>query len=393
MDKNIAIQARNISKTFKVPHERHSSLKAHAVNIFSRNKYSSLVTLDDITISINKGEFFGIVGKNGSGKSTLLKILAGIYQPTEGEIEVSGSLAPFIELGVGFNPELTGRENVFLSGVILGLSRKKIEKIYTEIVEFAELEEFMDQKLKNYSSGMQVRLAFSIAVRAESDILLIDEVLAVGDEAFQAKCFEYFNKIKSSDKTIVFVSHDMDSVKRFCDKAVYIKDGKIATQGNTSKVADHYSMDNYESLKSKIHKKVSNNNSSKDIYIKDLSIVRDNITKDQEIVIEFQVESKLKKDIIAAISFTREDGVYVAGFNSSEDLSSNVLKKGNNTFSCKVLPNQLTKGRYILDAVISDAINLGMIDSYSNGQPLNIVESIKTNDGTFNIKGKWEKNA
>src|SRR6185312_8467854 len=181
--------------------------------------------LKDISFEVKKGEFFGIVGRNGSGKSTMLKILAGIYQPTKGGVQKSGKLVPFIELGVGFNPELSGRENVFLNGALLGFSRKEIAAMYDEIVAFAELEKFMDQKLKNYSSGMQVRLAFSIAIRAKSDILLIDEVLAVGDASFQQKCFDYFYKLKQDKRTVVFVSHDMGAVERFCDRAVLIDNG------------------------------------------------------------------------------------------------------------------------------------------------------------------------
>lgn len=249
MSREVAIEVKKLSKVFKVPHEKHTTLKSKAINMFSRVKYTRYKALEEVGFSVSKGEFFGIVGKNGSGKSTLLKLLANIYQATSGSVKINGTLAPFIELGVGFNPELTGRENVFLSGTVLGLTRKKIEYLYDDIVKFAELEEFMDQKLKNYSSGMQVRLAFSIAVRAESDILLIDEVLAVGDAAFQQKCFDYFFKLKNEGKTVVFVTHDMESVKRFCDRAMYIKDGKVSIIGNTSKVADQYSIDNFKVVK------------------------------------------------------------------------------------------------------------------------------------------------
>jgi len=182
---DVAIKVSNLSKTFILPHEKQDSLKGALMNIFSSKTFETQDVLEGLDLEINKGEFFGIVGKNGSGKSTLLKLMAGIYTPTEGNIEVRGSLIPFIELGVGFNPELSGRENVFLNGALLGFTRKQMSAMYEEIVDFAELERFMDQKLKNYSSGMQVRLAFSIAIRADSDILLLDEVLAVGDEAFQ----------------------------------------------------------------------------------------------------------------------------------------------------------------------------------------------------------------
>jgi len=240
MKDDVAIRVQGIGKKFRVPHEKHNSLKSKAVNIFGPRKYTEFQALDDISFEVKKGEFFGIVGKNGSGKSTLLKILANIYQPSAGDITINGSLAPFIELGVGFNMELTGRENVFLSGTILGLTRKKIEAIYEDIVAFAEIEEFMDQKLKNYSSGMQVRLAFSIAVRAESDILLIDEVLAVGDAAFQAKCFDYFRGLKANKKTVVFVTHDMLAIKEYCDRALLINNSRVQSIGDPSQITDAY---------------------------------------------------------------------------------------------------------------------------------------------------------
>ena len=186
MSDEIAIKVENISKTFKLPHEKTNSIKGAFVNFYRRNRtYEKQEVLKDISFEVKEGEFFGIVGRNGSGKSTLLKMLAGIYSPSKGSITINGKLTPFIELGVGFSPELTGRENVYLNGSLLGFNRQEMDEMYDEIVEFAELEKFMDQKLKNYSSGMQVRLAFSIAIRVKSDILVLDEVLAVGDEAFQ----------------------------------------------------------------------------------------------------------------------------------------------------------------------------------------------------------------
>lgn len=238
--KDTAIKVEGINKAFKLPHEKQTSVKSLFVNMFRRRTYERQQVLNDISFEIKKGEFFGIVGRNGSGKSTLLKLLAGIYSPEEGRIQIKGNLTPFIELGVGFNPELTGRENVFLNGALLGFNRKEIEDMYGDIVEFAELERFMDQKLKNYSSGMQVRLAFSIAIRAKSDILLIDEVLAVGDVNFQNKCLAVFEELKRRGSTIVFVSHDMEAVRRFCDKVVLIEKGQITMRGHAQKVIDEY---------------------------------------------------------------------------------------------------------------------------------------------------------
>lgn len=238
---DFAIKVENVSKTFKLPHEKQSSIKSAFVNVFRPNKgYELQEALKDISFEIKQGEFFGIVGRNGSGKSTLLKLLAGIYAPTEGSVQVNGKLTPFIELGVGFNPELTGRENVFLNGALLGFNRKEMQAMYKDIVEFAELEKFMDQKLKNYSSGMQVRLAFSIAIRAESDILLIDEVLAVGDEAFQRKCLDVFEEYKARNRTVILVTHDMNTVERFCTRGLLLHDGVLKDIGDSRKIAKEY---------------------------------------------------------------------------------------------------------------------------------------------------------
>ena len=244
---NIAVRVDGVTKSFRIPLEGSSGLKQKIINsLRGRKGYRDFTPLKNISFEINKGDFFGIVGKNGSGKSTLLKTIAGIYNPNEGSVQVNGSLVPFIELGVGFNPELTGKENVFLNGALLGFSYKEVSNMYSEIVEFAELSEFMEERLKNYSSGMQVRLAFSIAIKAQGDILLLDEVLAVGDAAFQQKCFDYFEELKRNKRTIIIVTHDMGAVKRFCNRALIIRDGMIEAIGSPSEIADIYSEQNIE---------------------------------------------------------------------------------------------------------------------------------------------------
>lgn len=246
MEHENAIKLSHIDKSFKLPHEKQSTLKGMLINIAKRG-YEKQEVLKDLTIEVKKGEFLGILGRNGSGKSTLLKTLSGIYTPDSGTIEINGKLTPFIELGVGFNPELSGRDNVFLNGALLGFSRSEVAEIYDEIVGFAELERFMDQKLKNYSSGMQVRLAFSIAIRANTDILVLDEVLAVGDEAFQRKCYDYFNELKQQGKTVVLVTHDMSAVQRFCTRAIVLNKGKVIFNGDTEEATDVYRNLNFES--------------------------------------------------------------------------------------------------------------------------------------------------
>lgn len=248
-NQDVAIRVHNIKKDFYLPHEKSSkSLKSIIVNTFKKkNKGADTQhVLRGLSFDIKKGEFFGIVGRNGSGKSTLLKILAQIYQPTSGKVEHFGKLVPFIELGVGFNPELSGRENVYLNGALLGFTREEIAEKYDKIVEFAELEDFMDQKLKNYSSGMQVRLAFSVAIQADADILVLDEVLAVGDEAFQRKCNDYFKQLKDNGKTVILVTHSMENVRKYCNKAMIIRDGRTKLIGSPEDVANEYSLENLE---------------------------------------------------------------------------------------------------------------------------------------------------
>ena len=235
-----AIIVKNLHKSFRLPTERSWGLKQALFNRLKGKKgYREQKVLKGLDFEIKKGEFVGIVGRNGSGKSTLLKILAGVYYPEKGEITIDGNLVPFIELGVGFNPELTGRENVYMNGALLGFSNEEMDKMYDEIWEFAELKPFQDQKLKNYSSGMQVRLAFSIAIRAKGDILLLDEVLAVGDAAFQKKCNDYFASLHGN-QTVILVTHSMENVRKFCDRAILLEDGKITLDGSANEVADAY---------------------------------------------------------------------------------------------------------------------------------------------------------
>ena len=247
-DKQIAVKVDHVSKYFKLPTESTNSLRTALVNRFKGIKgYKEQHVLNDISFEVEKGDFFGILGRNGSGKSTLLKIISEIYVPEKGSVTIDGKLVSFIELGVGFNPELTGRENVYMNGAMLGFSTAEIDAMYDDIVDFAELHEFMNQKLKNYSSGMQVRLAFSVAIKAQGDILILDEVLAVGDEAFQRKCNDYFQERKKSGKTTILVTHDMGAVKKYCNKAVLIENGLVKAIGDPFDVSDQYSFDNLES--------------------------------------------------------------------------------------------------------------------------------------------------
>jgi ABC-type polysaccharide/polyol phosphate transport system ATPase subunit len=244
-DAEPAVSVAHVSKAFRLPHQQYHTLKERVLHPFRSNTFDVLQAVDDVSIEIAPGEFFGIVGRNGSGKSTLLKCLAGIYDIDSGEVHVRGRLSPFIELGVGFNFDLTARDNVLINAIMLGLSRKQARERFDDIIAFAELEEFVDLKLKNYSSGMMVRLAFSVAIQVDADILLIDEVLAVGDAAFAQKCFDEFHRLKKARRTIVLVTHDMGAVQRFCDRAMLLDRGRMIELGDPAMIARRYNELNF----------------------------------------------------------------------------------------------------------------------------------------------------
>ena len=365
-DDKLAVSVKNLRKTFRLPHEQHSGIKQLLVNRFKGVKgYEDQEVLKDISFDIKKGDFFGIVGRNGSGKSTLLKLLAEIYTPNSGSIDVQGSLVPFIELGVGFNPELTGRENIFLNGALLGFSRKEMEEKYDSIVEFSEIDRFIDQKLKNYSSGMQVRLAFSIAIRAKGDILLLDEVLAVGDEAFQRKCFNYFEQLKRKKRTVILVTHDMSAVERFCNKALFLEDGEIKLIGDPRKIAAAYSRSNDEAysdkeveddttrLKIKKYMKITTSNEegkpAKRFTAGDVMNVT--LTWDKEGVKH------------AGVAILRQSGEYIFGPNTFLD---DYKMTDNNKITFKVKLN-VSEGEYFLKAGLFGDNDSLRIDFEDNG--------------------------
>lgn len=370
----IALEVKHVSKSFRLPIEQSNGIKQAFVNWTRGIKgYKEQKVLKDISFKVEKGDFFGIVGRNGSGKSTLLKLISQIYTPDKGQIKVNGKLVPFIELGVGFNPELTGRENVYLNGALLGFSHEEVSAMYEEIVEFAELEEFMDQKLKNYSSGMQVRLAFSIAIKAQGDILVLDEVLAVGDEAFQRKCFNYFAKLKKEKRTVILVTHSMDQVQQFCDKVLLIdKTHKpmIGTPGEISRI--------YRELNSP--KKTE----EVDQYRSDSVSVEADYKEDQEsVVINVKYSSQRDlNDVVLTAIIMRDSGEWIYRWASDEKIDGQInLIKGqeyrlklelqkifcDGIFNVEfaILPKNNRKERYIQvdDMLTFEIINRNMFTS------------------------------
>lgn len=330
----IAVKVEHVSKSFKLPTEATKSFRTTLVNRFRGIKgFTEQQVLKDVSFEVHKGDFFGIVGRNGSGKSTLLKIISQIYVPEKGQVTVDGKMVSFIELGVGFNPELTGRENVYMNGAMLGFTKEEINAMYDDIVDFAELHDFMNQKLKNYSSGMQVRLAFSVAIKAQGDVLILDEVLAVGDEAFQRKCNDYFMERKDSGKTTILVTHDMGAVKKYCNRAVLIEDGLVKAYGEPFDVANQYSVDN---TNIEYH---TQNADFKDSLIKNLSVnlASESLVSPNE-EIKFNISYEVTENIETYIAFSLTDierNLWIYNDNSFDYMT---LGKGKKEFSyhCKL---------------------------------------------------------
>jgi ABC-2 type transport system ATP-binding protein len=376
------IEVKKVSKVFNLPHERHSSLKSLVINFYKRKRsVERQVALDNVSFEVKKGEFLAIIGRNGGGKSTLLKLLAGIYSPNQGEVMVSGKLTPFIELGVGFNQELSGRENVFLNGALLGFNRKEISAMYDDIVAFAELERFMDQKLKNYSSGMQVRLAFSIAIRAKSDILLLDEVLAVGDAAFQQKCYNYFEELKREKRTVVFVSHDMSAVRRFCTRAVYIDRGKLVKQGDVNEVADHYTADNL-AVAEQAASQAQDQAPSSPFKISSKIVER----SPKKLVVKLSYESKTSDELYAGLALMKD------GFSIAEICTPpNMALRGKGEVSYTFDIGMLNAGVYLIDAALFKRENRELVGFTKDKAKFVIKGADPTKGAALKLADNWKR--
>jgi ABC-type polysaccharide/polyol phosphate transport system, ATPase component len=347
----LAIQVEDLHKSFRIPTQRVDSLKERAVRPFTPRDYRELRALDGVSFEVRRGEFFGIVGRNGSGKSTLLKLLASIYRADRGTIRMAGRLAPFIELGVGFNLDLTARENVVLNGVMMGLTPKEMRLRLDSVIEFAELGEFADLKLKNYSSGMLVRLAFSVMMEADADVLLIDEVLAVGDASFQQKCADAFHQMKADGKTIVLVTHEMATVESYCHRAMLIGGGKIQHLGDPGEVGRKYLRLNFEGGDSSA--KVTSGTDDLRLYgvwLENTTGERvTNIESGTEILLKAEVELLREAQAIQiGFTLTNENGVGVFQFGTSTEEDQGPLRAGQRITVKTRIENLLTPGRYFV---------------------------------------------
>lgn len=396
MSDDIAIKVEHVGKKFKLPHDKATSLKSNLINIIRRKRgYELQEALEDISFEVKKGEFYGIVGKNGGGKSTLLKIISGIYVPTKGAVHIDGKLTPFIELGVGFNPELTGRENVFLNGALLGFNRKEMEKMYADIVSFAELGRFMDQKLKNYSSGMQVRLAFSIAIRAQSEILVMDEVLAVGDAAFQKKCFDIFRELKKQGRTIVLVTHDMGNVERFCDRVLVLNEGKqlgVMTPAEASLTYARLNIDE-DQVKDKGSKSGGRMRyGNGDARVEKATLTRSGkptevFKVDDELVLDLKLSLKQpakNKEILIGLAIHNEDGQVVAGPNTQQQ----PIKSGSTSIKYTIDRLRFAPGEYTLTIVLYYKDDETVLDSLDRWLSFSVISDHMV-AGMIELDGQW----
>jgi ABC-2 type transport system ATP-binding protein len=358
----VAIEARGLEKTFHIPTHRVDSLKERIVRPFSSGDVRVLRALDGVSFDIHQGEFFGIVGRNGSGKSTLLKLLASIYRADAGTIRMAGRLAPFIELGVGFNVELTARENVVLNGVMMGLTPGETRRRLDAVIEFAELEEFADLKLKNYSSGMLVRLAFSVMLQADADVLLIDEVLAVGDAAFQQKCADVFREMKAQGKTIVLVTHEMATVEAYCHRAMLIDGGKIRKSGDPVEIGREYLRLNFERGSAEAGTSIPGGSDEvrlEDIWIEDEAGKRQsNVEAGREI--RLRAELEVLRDVRGlglGMILANADGLGIAevGTRIDGEGEEDLVRAGRRVEIDLRLENNLVPGRYFVHLGVSRA--------------------------------------
>ena len=357
-----AVIVDHVSKTFRIPHQQYSTLKERALHPLRRTTFDQLRAVQDISIEIAQGEFFGIVGRNGSGKSTLLKCIAGIYNVDRGRILVAGRLSPFIELGVGFNPDLNARDNVIINAIILGLTQKEAMARFERVVDFAELHDFMDLRLKNYSSGMMVRLAFATAIQVDADVLLIDEVLAVGDAAFQQKCFEQFFRLKREGKTIVFVSHDMHSVERFCDRAMLMEHGKVIQLGDPRAVGRAYHEMNFGQL---AHEAPALDDAAPgegtrivDAWFENEAGERVSAASQEErlaLCFEVLFGADVEQPVFAATLRTELGHTIIVARSDQHDMQTESYSSGERAIARFAIPNWLTPSRYLLTPSVASA--------------------------------------
>ncbi len=423
-----AIIVENVSKRFRIPHEKNTRLFEHIVARLkgSSSTYEEFWAVKDVSFRVKKGETLGIIGENGSGKSTILKIIAGVLWPDSGSVKVNGRIAPFLELGVGFQPELTAEENVYLYGSIMGMNRTQIKNKIDDIFDFAELERFRNAKLKNFSSGMYARLAFSTAISTDPDIILIDEALAVGDEAFQKKCFDKINEFRGEGKTIVFVSHGMEAVKQLCERSILLNHGKMSSIGHSEKVVNDYHVDMH--IKEELSLKKQHEKMNEQVAVKEVlketaksEKIETQVTSAQDrwgsgtveitevkffaedgserhvfktgepliVQMRYFARTKIEKPVFG-IAIHRNDGVHITGPNtkSHNNVIDSIEGEGIVRYIIDSLP--LLKGTYLFTAAVYDFACVNPYDHHEKRFTFKVVDGEIKDYGMLYIPCRWE---
>jgi ABC-type polysaccharide/polyol phosphate transport system ATPase subunit len=402
-----AISVAGVSKRFRIPLDRSSTLKHRVTHLRSSSRYRELLAVNDVSFDVAAGQFLGITGPNGCGKSTLLKMLARIYAPDSGTINVRGRVSPFLELGVGFNPELSARDNIFLGGAVLGLTRRQLAVRVPRILEFAELEDFADQKLKNFSSGMAVRLAFAVAIQADADVLLMDEVLAVGDARFQEKCFDVFAEYKRQNRTIVLVSHDLGALNLYCDRVLLLQNGHLIADGLPDEVTSQYrrivgSMsDEGETADAGVAGggEAVERWGSREVEITDVRIV-DELGRahtvfptggHMRIELDYVVNSA-ENDFVFGLGFRRADGVSLAGPNTKTGgLAMHPAAPGTRGTVSYTIPSlELLAASYKLTAVVYNSYLNHAFDHIEDALSFRVLDD-RGRIGMVDLRGEWEE--
>ena len=394
----------NLTKRFRLPLDRSTTLKYRVTHWRSASRYRDLYALRDVSFDIPEGQFLGITGPNGCGKSTLLKIMCHIYEPTRGSAVVHGDFSAFLELGVGFNPELTARENIFLGGAMLGLTRAQLRDKVDEVLAFAELTDFAEQKLKNFSSGMQVRLAFTVAILAKTDLLIMDEVLAVGDASFQEKCFDTFNNYKREGKTIVLVSHDLAALEEYCDRVLLLDRGQIVSDGPASEVTSTYHrMVADRARVSDRGEPAGGRRDAEDVSTPAVEIISAGLLDgDDEAALRFDTGDAMTLDIrllvhrdvgdfVCGMAIRRADGLLVAGTNTFLDhitvASRPIGRVVSIRYTIDSLP--LLAGGYILQLSTHDMSGSLIYDAASPASSFH-VNNLGGHVGLLEMHGRWQ---
>jgi len=395
----MAVKVEHLWKTFQIPHERRTTLFENLVGMMMPRQYETFTVLKDISFEVDEGEFVGIIGDNGSGKSTLLKIIANILRPTKGTVNVKGKMTPFLELGVGFQPDLTVKENIGVYATVMGLSRREIKERRDEVIEFAGLENFEDTKLKNLSSGMQVRLAFSTAIQTKPDVLLVDEVLAVGDMEFQQKCFDVFDRYRKEGVTILFVSHDLGAVRKFCDKTLLLKNGGVVSYGKTNYVIDKYIYKQSEiiaetsAIGTNEERKTRWGNNKIDIlgvkFLDKKGMDNSNFISMDSMTVRMLYDSHEKVHApVFGIAFYWQD-IYCYGTNTEFGKydTGMVFGKGHVDFAIERLP--MLTGKFEVTVAIVDSIYRTTYDWHDRLHSFEVHNPTR-DQGIFCIEGKWK---